>query len=504
MASKTFTGSIIGLDAERVEVEADARPGLTRFYVVGLPDAMVQEARERVKSAVKHSGFLFPRGTAIVNLAPADLRKAGTLYDLPIAVALIGLRHPASLATQHALLAGELSLDGQLRPIHGSMSLAALAKHCGASEVIVPRANAKEASLVPGIRVYGAESLSEVVAHLEGRTRLPRTPTQILERGLIPRAFPDFSSVRGQEQAKRALEIAAAGGHNVLMQGPPGSGKTLLAHCYPSILPALEPEEILEVTRIWSVAGKLDSGKGIMSERPFRTPHHTASGASLVGGGTVPRPGEVSIAHRGVLFLDEFPEFARPVLENLRQPLEDGTVTVTRVQQSVTFPARFNLIAAMNPCPCGYATDPDHECSCTPMQIALYRKRISGPLLDRIDLLIEVPRVKTSSLLDQSDAEASAAIRERVCAARDRQMGRRGETGVLLNSELPSQVFRGPFKPHEDARKLLEQADARYHLSGRSYFRILKVALTIADLSGSAHITMEHVAEALQYRQIFE
>lgn len=499
-----MTGSIIGLEAERIEVEADARQGLVRFYVVGLPDAMVQEARERVKSAIKHSGFPFPRGTAVVNLAPADLRKAGTLYDLPIAVALIDLRHPVPLRTDTTLLAGELSLDGHLRPIQGSMSLAMLAKESGIPDMIVPNANAAEASLIPGVRVFGAETLSEAVAHLEGRRLIERTETRKLLPGALPSHAPDFSSVRGQEQAKRALEIAAAGGHNVLMQGPPGSGKTLLAHCYPSILPPLEPEEMLEVTRIWSVAGKLDPARGVLAERPFRSPHHTASGASLVGGGTVPRPGEISMAHRGVLFLDEFPEFARPVLENLRQPLEDGTVTVTRVQQSVTFPARFHLLAAMNPCPCGYLTDSEHECGCTPMQVSLYRKRISGPLLDRIDLLIEVPRVKTDSLLAPGEAETSVAIRERVCAARERQRLRKPETGVFLNSELSSEQFRSRFQPSAEVRALLNAADAKYHLSGRSYFRILKAALTIADLAGSDRIELPHVAEALQYRQIFD
>jgi magnesium chelatase family protein len=349
-SSKTLTGSVIGLEAQLVEVEADHYPGRNQFYVVGLPDAMMQEARERVKSALKQCDLKYPRGHMVVNLAPADLRKAGTLYDLPIAIALHaschGIEMPKLTST---LLAGELALNGTLRPIAGALSLAALARDKGLKTIILPVANAPEAALIPGINVIGASSLMEVAAHLTGEIALPITPTRPVVASERMALHPDFSSIRGQEHAKRALEIAAAGGHNVLMQGPPGSGKTLLARCFPSILPPLEPSEILEVTRIWSVAGVLNA-EGLMTERPFRSPHHTASGVSLVGGGTVPKPGEISLAHRGVLFLDEFPEFARPVLENLRQPLEDGTVTVSRIQQTVKFPARFMLLAAMNPC----------------------------------------------------------------------------------------------------------------------------------------------------------
>lgn len=501
MLSKINSCAVIGLDCERIEVEVDIGPGMAGTTVVGLPDTAVQESRERVKSAIKNSGALYPNLKITINLAPADIKKEGPAYDLPIAVGILAASGQLDADLSRSLLVGELALDGKLRHTNGILPVTLFAKDKGYDRLFVPKVDEFEAGLVEGIEIIPIESLSQLVDFLEKKIEIApaRTPGlgQEYEK---PRYSIDMAFIKGQEHVKRALEIAASGGHNVLMSGPPGTGKTLLARAAATILPGMTKEEALEVTKIYSIAGLLPSDKPLVTTRPFRTPHHSASAPALVGGGAFPRPGEISLSHRGVLFLDELPEFPRTILENLRQPLEDGIVTISRAQGTLTFPAQFTLIASMNPCPCGYLNDPEHDCSCSPSQIIKYQKRISGPLLDRIDLCIEVPRIKFDKLSDESLAEPSEEIRKRVQDARAIQKDRFRGCDLITNSEMNSQTVKEFCQVEEATLHLLKNAVSQFNLSARSYYKILKVARTIADLDQKESIETAHVAEALQYR----
>ncbi len=505
--AKVYSAALVGLDAQPIEVEADLSAGLFCFSIVGLPDKAISEAKERVSSALKNSGFSPPqqgRRRVIVNLAPADLKKAGPAYDLAIALAYLFASSQLYIDNpEENLFVGELSLEGKVRPISGILSIVLMAKREKFQRVFLPKDNAKEAGLAAGreLEIMPVGSLSQLALFFKKQENiLPVGPLAIKRAGNIKNSLIDMAHIKGQEQAKRALEIAASGGHNVLMHGPPGAGKTLLARGFSSILPPLSASESMEVTRIFSVVGSLTKERPFITERPVRTPHHTASAVSLVGGGSSPKPGEITLAHRGVLFLDEIPEFNRYVLESLRQPLEDGVITVSRASSAVTFPAKFILIAAMNPCPCGKLNDPEKECACTASQISKYKRKLSAPLLDRIDLHIEVPRVTYAKLSDKKVAESSETIRERVKRARDIQEKRFKKEKIMTNSEMDLKQINKYCQIGKESQLLLKQAVSQMHLSARSYYRLLKISRTITDLIGGESIQPAHIAEAIQYR----
>jgi magnesium chelatase family protein len=508
MLARVLSGAVLGIDAYLVNVEADVASGLPQFTIVGLPQGAVKEGRERVVAAVQNSTFSVPPKRITINLAPADVPKGGSGFDLPVAVGLLagtGQMRRSPMLEQHALV-GELGLDGGMRPVRGVLPVAVMARARGLRGIVVPQANVAEAAVVEGLEVRGATTLAQVVRFLEGREEIPVATVDLEALFRVASEYDcDFADVKGQEHVKRALEVAAAGAHNILMVGPPGSGKTMLARRIPTILPPLSLDEALETTKIHSVAGLLGTSQSLVATRPYRAPHHTISDAGLIGGGSNPRPGEVSLSHNGVLFMDELPEFRRNVLEVLRQPLEDASVSLARAAVSLTYPARFMLVAAMNPCPCGFygTRNAGKSCSCSPLHVQRYMARISGPLLDRIDLHVEVPAVQYRELSDRRSGEPSAAIRERVARAREIQSARYAHRPEIhANAHMTARDLREFCRIGEGGEALLRTAITRLGLSARAYHRVLKIARTIADLDGAPEIGTPHVSEAIQYRSL--
>lgn len=503
MAVKIYSAQIGGLKSHPVTIEVDITPGLHIFSIVGLADKEVQESKERIGAAIKNLGALAPHKKSqrvIVNLAPADIKKEGPAFDLPIALGFLLASGQIKFNPEKLLFIGELGLDGNLRKVNGALPITIFARLAGFEAVFLPKGNGEEASIVDGIKIFESSNLKEIIEHLEGRQEINPLKNLNFENITLGDYEIDFSDIKGQSQAKRALEIAATGGHNILMQGPPGTGKTLLAKAFPSILPPLSLEEAIEVTNIYSVAGHLGEGSSFIKKRPFRNPHHSASPVAIIGGGQNPKPGEITLAHRGVLFLDEFPEFSRSVVEALRQPLEDRTITVSRAQGTVTFPADIMLIASMNPCPCGNFNNPPKDCLCSPSQISKYQRKISGPLLDRIDLHIEVPQVEYDKFESKEESDSSEKIRERVAKARSIQRFRFLNDRIFSNSEMSLKLLKKYISLAEPLKELMKKASETHSLSARSYYRILKISRTIADLDNAKNIEQKHILEALQYR----